>query len=117
MRSGRIRTLPVIFPSIEVKEIEGKSILVIEVKESQVKPVFTKIDKLPVAFKRVGKTNQKADVNELRRIISEGKEFLWDSQICEEASLGSSLFCMGNPISLLSAEADYLRGMLNVERP
>jgi len=24
---------------------------------------------------------------------------------------------MGNPISLLSAEADYMRGMLNVERP
>ena len=31
--------------------------------------------------------------------------------------LGSSLFCMGNSISLLSAEEDYMRGMLNVERP
>jgi len=30
---------------------------------------------------------------------------------------GSSLFCMGNSISLLSAEADYMRGMLNVESP
>ena len=30
---------------------------------------------------------------------------------------GSSLFCMGNSISLLSSEADYMRGMLNVERP
>ena len=30
---------------------------------------------------------------------------------------GSSLFCMGNSISLLSAEEDYMRGMLNVERP
>lgn len=80
-------TDPVIFPSIEVKEIKGKSVLVIEVKESRVKPVFVKIDKIPVAFKRVGKTNQKIDVNELRRIISKGSEFLWDSQVCEEASL------------------------------
>ena len=30
---------------------------------------------------------------------------------------GSSLFCMGDSISLLSAEADYMRGMLNVECP
>lgn len=79
-------TDPVIYPSIEVKEIEGKSVLIIEVKESRVKPVFVKIDTNPVVFKRVGKTNQKIDVNELRRIISEGREFLWDSQVCEEAS-------------------------------
>ncbi|MGB2842549.1 MAG: RNA-binding domain-containing protein [Halobacteriota archaeon] len=79
-------TDPVIYPSIEVKEIKGKSVLVIEVKESRVKPVFVKIDKIPVAFKRVGKTNQKIDVNELRHIISKGSEFLWDSQVCEEAS-------------------------------
>jgi hypothetical protein len=32
-------------------------------------------------------------------------------------SMGSSLFCMGNSISRLSSEADYVRGMLNVERP
>ncbi|MEA3422008.1 MAG: ATP-binding protein, partial [Acidobacteriota bacterium] len=77
----------VIYPSIEVKKIEGKSVLVVEVKESLIKPIFAKIDKIPVAFKRVGKTNQKIDVNELRRIISEGKEFLWDSQVCERATL------------------------------
>ncbi|OYT54016.1 MAG: hypothetical protein B6U72_03870 [Candidatus Altiarchaeales archaeon ex4484_2] len=80
-------TDPVIFPSIEVEKIKGKDVLVIEVKENQLKPVFAKIDKIPIAFKRVGRTNQKIDVNELRRIISEGKEFLWDSQICEEATL------------------------------
>ncbi|MEA1925391.1 MAG: putative DNA binding domain-containing protein [Candidatus Altiarchaeota archaeon] len=79
---------PVIYPSIEVKKIKEKSVLVVEIKESQVKPVFVKIDRIPVAFKRVGKANQKIDVNELRQILSEGKEFLWDSQICEEATLG-----------------------------
>jgi len=27
------------------------------------------------------------DVNELRRIFSERKEFIWDSQVCQDASL------------------------------
>jgi len=80
-------TDPVIYPSIEIKRIEEKSVLVIEVKESPLKPVFVKIDGIPVAFKRVGKTNQKIDANELRGIISEGNEFLWDSQVCEGATL------------------------------
>ncbi len=83
----RQNTDPVIYPSIEIKEIEGKSVLVVEVSESPLKPVFAKINKTPVAFKRVGKTNQKIDANELRQILSEGKEFLWDSQVCEEAKL------------------------------
>jgi len=80
-------TDPVIYPSIEVKEIGRKSTLVVKIKKSLIKPVFVKIDGIPIAFKRVGKTNQKIDVNELRRIISEGREFLWDSQVCAEASL------------------------------
>ena len=83
----RQNTDPVIYPSIELKEIEGKSVLVIEIKESPAKPVFAKLNKIPVAFKRVGKMNLKIDSNELRRIISEGKEFQWNSQICEGASL------------------------------
>ena len=53
----------------------------------RVKPVFAKINKIPIAFKRVGKTNQKIDANELRLILSEGMEFLWDSQVCRGASL------------------------------
>lgn len=80
-------TDPVIYPSLEVKEVEGKPVLVIGVKESQVKPVFAKINKTPVAFKRVGKINQKIDANELRQILSKGKELLWDSQICDETTL------------------------------
>jgi hypothetical protein len=30
---------------------------------------------------------------------------------------GSSPFCMGNSIAPLSTEADYMRGVLNAERP
>jgi len=80
-------TDPVIYPSIEVKEIGGKSTLVVEIKKSLIKPVFVKIDGIPIAFKRVGKTNQKIDVNELRQILSEGRKVPWDSQVCEEANL------------------------------
>ena len=80
-------TDPVLYPSIEVEEIKGKPVLVVEVGENPVKPVFARIDKTPVAYKRVGKTNQKIGAGELRRILSEGKEFLWDSQACGEATL------------------------------
>lgn len=83
----RQNTDPVIYPFIEVKEIEGESVLVVEVTESPIKPVFAKINKIPVAFKRVGRTNQKIDANELRQILSEGTEFLWDSQPCKGATL------------------------------
>jgi len=80
-------TDPVIFTSINLDKLKGKTLLIIEVKESPVKPVFAKIDRIPVAFRRVGRVNQKITANELRRMISEGKEFLWDSQVCEDAIL------------------------------
>lgn len=80
-------TDPRIYPSIKMKKIQGKSVMAIKVDESPIKPVFAKIDKIPVAFKRVGRTNQKIDANELRRIISDGKEFLWDSHVYREAKL------------------------------
>nr|QNO57643.1 hypothetical protein LLBILDAL_00002 [Methanosarcinales archaeon ANME-1 ERB7] len=38
-------------------------------------------------------------------------------QVRKQTILGSSLFCMGNAIALLSTEADYMRGVLNAERP
>ncbi|PKP59867.1 MAG: hypothetical protein CVT88_04380 [Candidatus Altiarchaeales archaeon HGW-Altiarchaeales-1] len=82
----RQNTDPVIFPSIEVKDIKGKPVLVIKVNKNPL-TVFATLNKIPVAFKRVGKTNPKIDVNELRRIFSESKEFIWDFRICEEATL------------------------------
>ncbi|NCO96954.1 MAG: DeoR family transcriptional regulator [Candidatus Aenigmarchaeota archaeon] len=80
-------TDPRIYPSIKMKDLQGKSVMIIKVNGYHIKPVFAKINKIPIAFKRVGRTNQKIDVNELREIISEGKEFLWDSQVCKEAKL------------------------------
>jgi hypothetical protein len=39
------------------------------------------------------------------------------SKLVEEEDFGSSLFCMGHSIAPLSTEADYMKGVLNAERP
>lgn len=56
-------TDPVIYPSIKMECTEGKSVLVIEVNESLLKPVFVKIDRIPVAFKRVGNGTKTVSVH------------------------------------------------------
>lgn len=76
-------TDPVIYPSISVENIEGKNIIVIEVRESKSKPVFA-FDKV---YKRVGKSNQRVSSDELRKLALEGKKVYWDEQICEDAGL------------------------------
>jgi hypothetical protein len=42
--------------------------------------------------------------------VDEGTEYILEL-------IGSSLFCMGNLLSPLSTEADYMRGVMNDERP
>ena len=75
---------PPIFPSMKVFDIDGKKIIVIEVRESSEKPVFFKNH----AYKRVGKTNQQISSSEMRKLAKEsGAKVYWDEQICEEASL------------------------------
>ena len=54
---------------------------------------------------------------ELKRNLFKGITSHKDLSVYFDGIYGSSLFCMGNSISLLSAEEDYMRGMLNVERP
>jgi len=58
---------PTIIPQIEVAEIEGKKILVINVAEGINKPYFFG----GLAFKRFGKTNQRLTKEELERMILE----------------------------------------------
>ena len=48
-------TDPQAFPSVKIQEIGGKKVVMIEVEESQEKPVFFKNH----AYKRVGKNIQK----------------------------------------------------------
>jgi hypothetical protein len=40
----------------------------------------------------------------------------YSCSLCSQRKTGASLFCMGNSISLLSAGADYMRGVMNDER-
>lgn len=76
-------TDPRIFPRIEIVETEDGEVILIDVAENQEKPVFFK-DK---SYKRVGKTNQRISVSEIRRLAREEKRRLrWDERTCEEAS-------------------------------
>ncbi|MCK4733009.1 MAG: putative DNA binding domain-containing protein, partial [Methanophagales archaeon] len=77
-------TDPQIFPSVKVLEIGGKNVVMVEVDESQEKPVFFKNH----AYKRVGKTNQMISSSELRKLAKEsGGRVYWDERVCEGASL------------------------------
>jgi len=78
-------TDPRIHPKISVEEIEGKKIIVIEIKES--------IDKLVLAFgkpfKRVGKSTMRMSKDEYERLILEKHKgrLQFDKQVCEGANL------------------------------
>src|SRR3972149_3006048 len=78
-------TDPKVHPRITIEKIKGRSIIIIEVKESS--------DHLVLAFgrpfKRVGKSTIKMSKDEYeRQILEKHKEKLYfDSQICKEAKL------------------------------
>jgi len=75
-------TDPHIFPTITVLKKDNYNVVIIEVEESEEKPVFFR-DK---AFIRVGKTNQKLSSSEIKRMILEGHSGVyWDEKICENA--------------------------------
>jgi len=74
-----------VFPSIKIEEAEGKSIIVVKVSESSVKPVFA----CGRAFKRVGRSNQKMGYEEIRKLAMRSSGVYWDGQVCEGADLGS----------------------------
>ncbi len=77
-------TDPKIYPSIDTENIDEKDILIIEVKESQEKPVFYRNN----AYKRVGKSTHKLNSSEIRKLAkNSGEKTSWDEQICEEATL------------------------------
>lgn len=69
-------TDPVVFPNIEIENINSKTVIKIAVKESPVKPVFAK----GKVFIRVGKSNQKATADEIRRLFKSHSLKKWDQQ-------------------------------------
>ncbi len=77
-------TDPKIYPSISIVKVDGKDIVIIEVNESQEKPVFYRNR----AYKRGGKSTHKLNSSEIRNLAkNSGKKSYWDEQICEEATL------------------------------
>ncbi|MEA2051605.1 MAG: putative DNA binding domain-containing protein [Euryarchaeota archaeon] len=77
-------TDPRIFPSVKIKEVDGKNVVMIEVEESVEKPVFFKNH----AYKRVGATNQRISSSEMRKLAKEsGERIYWDERVCDDASL------------------------------
>ncbi len=82
-------TDPKIHPRISVKDIEGKKIIVIEIKES--------LDRLVLAFgrpfKRVGKSTMRIGKDEYERLILEKHKdkLQFDSRICKTADLSKDI--------------------------
>ncbi len=73
-----------VFPKISCVDLEGKEVIVIEVKESREKPVFFK----GKAYIRVGKSRHQLSASEIRSLAKEsGERDYWDEHICEEATL------------------------------
>jgi ATP-dependent DNA helicase RecG len=80
----KTNTDPKIFPAwIESCKFERKSVIAIKIKENDEKPVFYN----GKTFKRVGKTNQKMSVSEMKKLLSESRRMYFDGQICEDATL------------------------------
>jgi len=72
-----------VFPHIKVENSDNKEIIVIEVSESDEKPVLFK----GRAYKRVGKSSHKASSAEIRKLALESKKIYWDERVCEDAAL------------------------------
>ena len=76
-------TDPVIFPSIEIEKIMDKDVLMLEIQENPIKPVFVKGE----VYKRVGRTNQKLSTLEIRKLTRESVDYNFTELVCEDAKL------------------------------
>lgn len=76
-------TDPKIFPTIEVREINQKQVIVITVAEYPKKPVFAK-DRV---FLRVGRSNQRSSAEKIRQLFSNSQAYKWDHQLVPGSKL------------------------------
>lgn len=76
-------TDPTIFPSLKVENIQNRKILLIEVQENPIKPVFAK----GKVYKRVGRTNQKLSTLEIRELTRESIDYNFTELICKECGV------------------------------
>ncbi len=79
----RQKIKPEISPEIKVLEINRRKVIEVKIKEGSNKPYY--LD--GIAYKRVGTESPPIPPEELERIILKKREGLWDSEICEEATL------------------------------
>lgn len=71
----KTNTEPPQFPSITVDGEEDDAVLIVEVDESPIKPIFAH----GVPVKRVGRTNQELKPNEVQRLMEETTNRTWDA--------------------------------------
>jgi ATP-dependent DNA helicase RecG len=76
-------TDPKVLPSLSTATVEGKAIIVVEVTESPLKPVFA----YHKPFKRVGRSNHVLSAAEVARLAMESYRLSWDAAPLE-AELG-----------------------------
>ena len=76
-------TDPQVFPQVRAESVEDKEIIIIEIPESQEKPVLFK----GRAYKRVGKSRHRISSAEIRKLALESKKIYWDERVCDDATL------------------------------
>lgn len=75
-------TEPKVYPKISVEGIEGKKIIVVDVKKSE-----ETVLAFGRPFKRVGKSTVRMGREEYEKSVIEKKKVYWDYQICEGATI------------------------------
>jgi ATP-dependent DNA helicase RecG len=81
------QTDPKVFPSLRTAEVEGKTVLVLRVEESPIKPVLVQ----GRGWKRVGRSNHVLSSSELTRLFLESGQVSWDAGPVPDATLTTDL--------------------------
>lgn len=74
----RINTDPPLYPSIRTEEREEKTVIIVRIEESPIKPVWA----FGRPFKRVGRTNQRISRDETQRLMETTSGRTWDALPC-----------------------------------
>ena len=77
------RIKPEIAPEIKEVEEMGRSIIKVRILEGSNKPYFLN----GIAYKKIGTEKRAIPPDELKRIILEQKQIMWNEEICEGATL------------------------------
>ncbi|MCD6361836.1 MAG: putative DNA binding domain-containing protein [Armatimonadetes bacterium] len=71
-------------PTVSVNEREGRKVLCLHVVESREKPVAA----FGVPYKRVGPSNHRLSMSEIRQLIAETGVGRWEDRVCSQATMG-----------------------------